>query len=73
MSKDVRALDMALLVGQLVEVASKVPDALSKIHDWVNGGGEPPADVLPELHETTRNHLEHAAMIQRARRAGNIP
>ena len=66
------ALDAAQLIGELVEVAAKVPDALAQIHAWVNGDGEPPA-FLPELPDLTRNHLAHAAMIQRGRRAGTIP
>lgn len=67
------ALDAAQIVADLIEVAAKVPDALAKIHAWVNGGEAAPLDVLPELPDLTRNHLEHAAMIQRARKAGNIP
>ena len=66
-----KALDAAELVSDLVAVAAKVPDALAQIHEWVNGDGEPPA-FLPELPDLTRNHLAHAAMIQRGRRAGTI-
>lgn len=61
------------LVGALAALATKGSDAISRVHDWVKGDGEAPLDVLPELPDFTRNHLEHVAMIERARKAGNIP
>lgn len=65
--------ELAAIVGGIATAAKAVPDAIEKIDRWVNGDGEVPLDVLPELPDFTKNHLEHAAMIERARRAGTIP
>lgn len=60
-------------VGAMANIASKVPDAVAKIHDWLKGDGEPPFALLDELPSFAKNHLEHAAMVERARKAGTIP
>ncbi len=48
------------LATDLVGVATKIPGAVERVRAWVEGDGERPDDVLGELPDGTRNHIEQA-------------
>lgn len=63
-----KAASIAGVVLDLANAVEKIPDAVTRISQWINGGGDRPDDVLalPELTDMTREHLELAALVQRS-------
>lgn len=53
-------LEAVRLAGELAEVATKIPGAVERVRDFIEGRGVTPDDVLVELTDLSRNHVEMA-------------
>lgn len=55
-----KVLEALELATNLASVATKIPDAIERVKAFVEGRGESPDDVLGELPDLSRNHVEQA-------------
>lgn len=52
----------AELVSSVVSLATTSIESVKQIHDWLEGNGAKPDEALAQLPDTTRAHLELAAL-----------
>lgn len=54
------ALEAVRLAADLASLAAKVPDAIERVREFIETGADVAGDVLLELPDLSRNHIEQA-------------